>query len=478
MPCSLEQFAKSLSTSGLMTAEDVRAFHATLPAAKRRDVPHFATELVRAGKITRFQAAALYQEIGLSLVMGEYLILDKIGSGGMGQVFKAEHQRMKRIVALKLLPAEVTKDEQTLKRFEREVVTAAHLIHPNIVTAYDAGKYQGVHYLIMEFVDGQDLSHLVKKQGTLPIETAVNFLAQAARGLEYAHGEGVIHRDIKPGNLLVDKKGNVKILDMGLARVDNALSSREAVAKVEGLTGSSVMMGTVDYMAPEQAIDTHTADHRSDIYSLGCTLFYLLTGRRMFEGETLLKRILAHRDLPRPTLASLRPDLPASLETVFQRMVGRLPDERYATMAAARQALEECLARMDTKGDSSVYQFDNAADEDLASFLKNIQVQSATSVAAPIRLATETLVSSQPASDTKPVSRSRRIPVKQLNWPIVIAAVIATLVVALLTFMLLSRLSPRPEKLPRRTSAAWGATDVRPFPAASAPGHSSSARGS
>ncbi len=302
MSLSLEQFAKSLSASGLMPPEEIKAFHSALPAEKRKDAQGFATELVRQGKLTKYQAAAIYQGNTKNLVLGDYRVLDKIGAGGMGQVFKAEHRRMKRVVALKLLPPDVVKDVHAGKRFQREVETAARLIHPNIVTAYDAGDHRGVHYLIMEYVDGQDLSGLVKKQGTLPVETAVNFIVQAARGLEYAHGEGVVHRDIKPANLLVDKKGTVKILDMGLARVDASLSSQEHAESLEGLTSSGVMMGTVDYMSPEQAVDTRQVDHRADIYSLGCTLFYLLIGRRMYEGDTLMRRVLAHRDAPIPSL--------------------------------------------------------------------------------------------------------------------------------------------------------------------------------
>jgi serine/threonine protein kinase len=466
MPLSLEQFAKSLAASGLMTAEEIKAFHASLPAEKRKDVPHFATELVRGGKLTRYQAATIYQGGTLSLVMGDYRILDKIGAGGMGQVFKAEHRRMKRVVALKLVPAEVTKDAQALKRFQREVETAARLIHPNIVTAYDAGEHQGVHYLIMEFVDGQDLSSLVKKQGTLPIETAVNFIAQAARGLEHAHAEGIIHRDIKPGNLLVDKKGIVKVLDMGLARVDDRLASREKADAVEGLTNSGVLMGTVDYMSPEQAIDTHQADHRADIYSLGCTLFYLLTGRRMFEGETLMKRILAHRDADRPTLSSLRPDMPAALEAIFQRMVAKTPEERYPSMAACRKALEDCLARLDSDGDSSVLQFDEGADEDLASFLKSMKGHTGMAT-TQARLSTETLASGLDL-ETRPDSKSHKLapPASRHRFPVAVTAVLAAAAAVVATGIVLLN---RPQQPAPGQQTSTASANVTATPSAAPP---------
>src|SRR6185436_7556360 len=179
-----------------------------------------ARVLVQQGKLTKYQAAAVYQGKGKSLVYGDYVVLDRIGAGGMGQVFKARHKRMDRIVALKVMSSAAMKNADAVKRFEREVRAAAKLMHPNIVSAHDAGMQDGVHYLVMEYVDGPDLSSLVKKQGKLPLKQACEFIAQAARGFAFAHGKGIVHRDIKPGNLLVDRDGTIKILDMGLARID------------------------------------------------------------------------------------------------------------------------------------------------------------------------------------------------------------------------------------------------------------------
>src|SRR6185369_1273125 len=184
-----------------------------------------------------------------------YVILDKLGQGGMGVVLKAEHKRMKRLVALKVLSPAFTKTPEALRRFQREVEAAAKLRHPNIVAADDADAAGGVHFLVMEYVEGSDLSALVKKSGPLPVEKALHCILQAARGLEYAHGEGIIHRDIKPANLLLDNKGTVKILDMGLARVA-ASAAGEGQAD---LTGAGQIVGTVDYMAPEQAMNTRLA---------------------------------------------------------------------------------------------------------------------------------------------------------------------------------------------------------------------------
>ncbi len=284
-------------------------------------------------------------------ILGEYLIMSKIAAGGMGQVYKAQHQRMRRIVALKVLPPQAVLSPNSVRRFSREVQAAARLSHPNIVTAFDAGEQQGIHYLVMEYVPGRDLSTLVREHGPLDVESALECILQTARGLEYAHSEGIIHRDIKPSNLLVDKRGTVKILDMGLARFDDESGINGALSNAD-LTRSEQIMGTVDFMSPEQAEDTRCADARSDIYSLGCTLHSLLTGAAPFQGDTVVKKLLAHRAGEIPSLIAQRPDIPKQLDEVFQRMVAKEPDHRFQSMTEVIAALEACRAALVTAGGS------------------------------------------------------------------------------------------------------------------------------
>ena len=334
MAVALDQFVKQLEDSGILAGDTLKDF--VPPKASPKDAEELARELVRQKKLTKFQAELFWQGKGKSLVLGNYVLLEKIGQGGMGAVYKAEHRRMKRTVAIKMLPPSAMKNAAAKARFQREVEAAAKLRHPNIVAADDADEANGIHFLVMECVDGSDLSALVKKNGPFSVHQAVNYILQAARGLEYAHRKGVVHRDIKPSNLLLDSEGTVKILDMGLARID----AGGDVATQAELTGTGTVMGTVDYMAPEQALSTKSADARADIYSLGCSLFYLLTGKATYDGETLMAKLLAHRESPIPVLRSVVPDVSEQVEAVFQKMVAKKVEGRYQTMTEVIADLE------------------------------------------------------------------------------------------------------------------------------------------
>ena len=360
MTLSLNEFGKTLTTLGLLTAAELKTAWDAIPQTERpRDADAFGKQLIALGKLTSLQAARVLAGQGESLVMGEYLLLAEIGAGGMGNVYRARHRRMDRIVALKVISAGAMKDEAAVKRFQREVQAAAKLSHPNIVTAYDAGEANKQHYLVMQYVDGGDLFELVRRDGPLPVDRALGFIIQAARGLEYAHAEGIVHRDIKPANLLVDKKGTVRILDMGLARFDDGS---------DGLTTTEQVMGTVDYMSPEQATDSSRIDGRTDTYALGCTLWYLLTGKKLYQGDSVVSRIMAHREAPLPSLMEVRDDAPWALEQALHKMIAKSPQDRWQSMAEVIDALESCRSQSSGVAmGSSVL-----TDKDFASFLQGM----------------------------------------------------------------------------------------------------------
>ena len=340
MTVSLEQFVQYLTQSGLMSAADAASFQDALPPDRKPpDGETLARELVRANRLTKYQAQVLYQGKTKGLLFGEYRVLDKLGQGGMGVVLKAEHRRMKRLVAVKTIAGSALRSPDAVKRFYREVEAAAKLNHPNIVQAHDASEADGIHYLVMEYVEGQDLGAIVKERGPLPIAQAVNFILQAARGLQYAHEQGIVHRDIKPSNLILDHNGTVKILDLGIARFQ-PLPDQAG----DDLTKTGCVLGTVDYMPPEQALNTRLADHRADVYSLGCTLYFLLTGQPLFGGETVMERIVAHREHAVPSLRKACPSAPPWLDGIFRKMVAKKSEDRYQSATALISDLERHAA--------------------------------------------------------------------------------------------------------------------------------------
>ena len=289
-----------------------------------------------------------------------------IGRGGMGDVYQAEHRLMRRPVALKIINRQLVNKPEAVERFHREVRAAARLNHPNIVTAYDAEQAQDTHFLAMEYVEGTELSEIVKRDGRLPVEVACEYARQVALGLSHAHEMGMVHRDVKPQNMMVTPAGDIKILDFGLANfacesvqedsIDSEYdASGQATRVIKHLTQLGTMMGTPDYIAPEQAKDARRADIRSDIYSLGCTLFYLLTGRPPFEGDSALEKIDAHSKRLPESLTALREEIPVALQDVVAKMMAKNPDHRYQTPADVVAALQEVGDQLqrDAKSDRS-----------------------------------------------------------------------------------------------------------------------------
>src|ERR1043165_9860043 len=300
---SRQELLEFVKGQKLLSAEELIRAHATLPGS---DGVSFAKALVDARLLTAFQVEALSARAPETLQVGNYDLLDKLGAGGMGTVFKARHRRMKRVVALKVLSSSLCKDATFVQRFQREVETIAQLSHPNIVMAYDADEASVGHFLVMEFVNGRDLASVIEQSGPMSLHDAVDCLLQAARGLAYVHGQGMIHRDITPANLLRDQAGTVKVTDLGLARFSSTGGGASAQS---ALTQAGGVLGTVDYMSPEQAVDSTTIDHRADIYSLGATLYFLLLGKPPYQGQTMMATLFKHREAPIPSLAETRHDV-------------------------------------------------------------------------------------------------------------------------------------------------------------------------
>lgn len=270
-----------------------------------------------------------------------YELEQLVGKGGMGRVFKARHRMMDRVVALKVIHREWIRRQEAIDRFRREMKSAASLNHPNIVTAYDAEHADDLHFLVMEYVDGEDLAETVRQQGALPVATACDYIQQAAEGLQHAHERGMVHRDIKPHNLIVTKDNVVKILDFGLASLSPPTTSNDPITDgADGnLTIAGAIMGTPDFISPEQARDAGTVDGRSDIYSLGMTLYYLLAGRVPFTEGSATDKLKQHAETKPARLSEIRDDVPQELQDVIDRMTAKDPAERFQSPEEVADAL-------------------------------------------------------------------------------------------------------------------------------------------
>lgn len=339
-----ETYLERVRASGLISVERLKKALATMPETNRGRM--VARHLVEMGLLTKFQAERLLAGKTDGFVMGQYRILDELGRGGMGRVFKAEHMTMGRVVALKILNTNLTKTERARTLFEREVKAAAKLSHPNIVTAFDANQLGERCFLVMEFVDGPNLHDLVKEHGPLPVPQACDYIRQAALGLQYAHDLGMVHRDIKPANLLVQKNKTktttgssiVKILDFGLARLtaqEDGVPGNDSI-----MTNSQTVMGTPDFLSPEQARNLHATDGRSDLYSLGCSFFYLLTGKPPFPGGTTMEKLVRHSTEPVASVTNLRSDVPSEVAAIVDKLLAKKPADRFQSASELAATLQ------------------------------------------------------------------------------------------------------------------------------------------
>ena len=338
---SIDILIESLRDSHLLRADQFsQIFNPFFPKFEGPD--ELADQIVKMGWITQFQAKKLVSGQGEELKLGNYVLIDEIGEGGMGKVYKGRQTRLNRLVALKVVRPSLLVNDTSLKRFQREAKAAAQLAHPNIVRLFDADQVGDRHFLAMEYVEGKDLSKLVHEGGPLPVTMACSFIRQAATGLQHAHDQGLIHRDIKPSNLLVTCQGKsskpesvgvIKILDMGLARLAHDDSD------TSDLTRDGAVIGTPDFMAPEQAKNSSLADARSDLYSLGCTLYYLLSGQSPFPKGTTLEKLLQHQMDPPIQIQLKRQDVPNEVAAILHRLLSKKPYDRYESGTELANAL-------------------------------------------------------------------------------------------------------------------------------------------
>jgi formylglycine-generating enzyme required for sulfatase activity/serine/threonine protein kinase len=304
--------------------------------AQHTDPRSLAKVLLQRGWLSPYQLNQVFRGQATQLILGQYLLLERLGEGGMGEVFKARHLGLDRIDALKVIRKDKLSNPENIRRFQREARAAARLSHPNIVAVYDINRAGDTHYLAMEYVEGMNLSRFVKTHGPLPVAQACDFIAQACQGLHQAYQRGLIHRDIKPGNLLVSSSNVIKILDLGLVRLEQLMDDHASPAT---LTEEGSLMGTPDYIAPEQARDPHAVDIRADIYSLGCTLYNLLTGQPPFPGGTLAQKLIRHQTSYPLGVETIRPDVPPALSAVVRKMLAKEPTERHQTPLEVAEAL-------------------------------------------------------------------------------------------------------------------------------------------
>jgi serine/threonine-protein kinase len=305
------------------------------------DADVLADYFIQAGLLTRWQCDQLLKGKYKGFFLGNYKLVDHLGTGGMSTVYLAEHALMRRQRAIKVLPRSRVGESSYLDRFRLEAQATAALDHLHIVRAYDVDRDGQTHYIVMEYVKGRDFQTLVKETGPLDYETAADYIAQGAEGLQHAHEAGLIHRDVKPANLLVDESGIVKVLDLGLALFCDNDKASLTIAHNENV------LGTADYLAPEQALNSHEVDSRVDIYGLGCTLYFLLTGHPPFPEGTLAQRIAKHQTQMPADISRDRPDCPGELAGICFKMMQKDPRFRYQT---ARQVADVLRAWLESRG--------------------------------------------------------------------------------------------------------------------------------
>ena len=326
MAVDFKTFLQRLFDSGILTEQNFNALEQK--KIRHQNVESFIQDLIESKLLTKFQAEQIIAGKGESLAFGKYIIQEKLGAGGMGQVYKAYHPEAAKLVAIKVILPQGKFDTESVKRFEREVKASEKLVHPNIIAVLDSGSSKGQLFMVMELIEGKDLFELINEKGKLAIKEAVAYIIQAARALEHAHANGVIHRDVKPANLIADSQGLLKIVDMGLAKIQ----AGENEDKISMLTTNTAIMGSADFMSPEQTVSTKNVDTRTDIYSLGASFYFLLTAKVMYPQKATFSKLISHRQAPISSLKFMRPDVSQKLDDIYTKMVAKKVEDRYQSM--------------------------------------------------------------------------------------------------------------------------------------------------
>jgi len=352
MAQAAEDFLKSIMRSGLMDKDQLQEALRPLPKERRKEPQELAKHLIQIGKLSRFQAYKLLTGATIGLRIGPYLIQAPIGRGGMGAVYLAVDYRTGKHMAIKVLPPKrARQEERYLARFQREMEMSQRVSHPHIAQTHEAGISQGVYYIAMEYIPGLSLFRLVSSQGPLTVRRAAHLFAEVASGLEYAHGLGLIHRDLKPSNIMVTPNDHAKVLDLGLAMMEGEVSE-----DIEVIGGRGYVVGSVDYMAPEQTLDSTQVDGRSDLYALGCTLYFALTGKPPFPGGKTMDKINAHRRQEPDPIQWRNSEIPDSFGDLVHKLMAKNPADRYPNAAALRAELlnwcsQEEMGPVEKEGD-------------------------------------------------------------------------------------------------------------------------------
>ena len=414
---TLEEFLKTVLKSGLLDRSRLDVALAAAPRGQRETAPALADYLVRTGRLSRYQAQKLLKGASLGLVLGPYQVLAPIGKGGMGIVYLARDGRGGQLAALKVLSPRKA-EGRMLARFRREMEISRKVNHPNVALTYDSGEYLGAHFIAMEYIPGQNLYRLVQAEGPLRTARAARLFAEVASGLHHAHEQGLVHRDLKPSNIMVTPHDHAKVLDLGLAIIQG-----EEVQDPAIVGGHGYIVGSMDYIAPEQTTDATKVDRRADVYGLGCCLYFAVSGKPPFPGGTNVDKIHCHRTQEPVPLLHLNPSLPPAFVQIVRKMTAKDPARRYATARAVEEDLRAWAAG------ESVQPLDNPEDAD---FLESVAVLQAAEPSTDVTFTNLGIVdwkqatAEDEAPQESPGSRRRR---RQVVWRIALLAGLAVLLV-------------------------------------------------